>query len=44
MLFGGVDYTKYAKKGTGEKDVFWAKQSENKMYWAVDNSAVTFGS
>jgi hypothetical protein len=43
MLFGGVDYTKYAKAGLGEKDVFWSKQSENKMYWAVDNSAVKFG-
>lgn len=43
MLFGGVDYSKYAKAGHGAKDVFWAKQSENKMYWAVDNSVVTFG-
>jgi len=25
MLFGGVDYGKYAKAGLGEKDVFWAK-------------------
>jgi hypothetical protein len=43
MLFGGVDYAKYAKAGMSEKDVFWAKQSENKMYWAVDNSGVKFG-
>lgn len=43
MLFGGVDYSKYAKKGLTEKDVFWAAQSENKMYWAVDNSGVKLG-
>ena len=43
-MFGGVDYAKYAKAGSTEKDVFWAKQSENKMYWAVNNSKVTFGS
>lgn len=43
MLFGGVDYKKYAKTGLGEQDVFWSKQSENKMYWAVDNTGVSFG-
>jgi hypothetical protein len=43
MLFGGVDYATFAKKGLGAEDVFWAKQSENKMYWAVDNNNVGFG-
>jgi hypothetical protein len=43
MVFGGVDYSKYAAAGLGAKDVFWAKQSENKMYWAVDNTGVNFG-
>lgn len=43
MLFGGVDIPKYSKKGLTDKDVFWAKQSENKMYWAVDNNEVKLG-
>lgn len=43
MLFGGADYNQYAKKGLGEKDVFWAKQSSNDSYWAVNNSDIKFG-
>lgn len=43
MLFGGADYAKFAKKGLGEKDVFWSKQSENEAYWAVNNNDVRFG-
>jgi len=44
ILFGGIDVEKYAKPGLSEANVFWARQSENKMYWAVDNDKVTFGS
>lgn len=42
MLFGGADYI-YAKRGLGENDVYWMKQSENKQYWAVDNTGVSLG-
>jgi hypothetical protein len=43
MLFGGADYSKFAKKGLGESDVFWSKQSDNEAYWAVNNNDVRFG-
>ena len=43
ITFGGYDLNKYAKKGLGEKDIFWADQAKNENYWAINNKAVTFG-
>lgn len=37
ISFGGYDLKKYAKKGSTEKDVFWADQAPNEHYWAVNN-------
>lgn len=43
ITFGGYDLAKYAKKGSTEKDIFWADQARNEQYWAINNKAVTFG-
>ena len=43
MIFGGMDTKKYAKAGLGDKDIFWSKQSENPMYWAVNSNSIKFG-
>lgn len=43
VAFGGYDLEKYAKKGLGEKDIFWADQSRNEEYWAVNSKTVTLG-
>jgi len=42
MIFGGYDL-KWAKAGSTPKDIFWAKQSGNTSYWAVNASGVSFG-
>lgn len=43
ITFGGYDLDKYAKKGSTEKDIFWADQARNEQYWAINNKDVTFG-
>jgi hypothetical protein len=43
MVFGGMDTKKYAKAGLKDEDIFWSKQSENPMYWAVNSNNVRFG-
>ena len=42
IIFGGYDL-KYAKQGSTEADVFWAKQSANPSYWGVNSSGVNLG-
>jgi len=42
MIFGGYDL-KWAKEGSTPKDIFWAKQSGNTSYWAVNGKGVSFG-
>ena len=43
MIFGGTNYSQFAKDGLSEKDVFWSKQSSNPMYWAVNSKDVKIG-
>lgn len=43
ITFGGYNLEKYAKKGSTEKDIFWADQARNEQYWAINNKGVTFG-
>ena len=43
ISFGGYDLKKFSKKGLGEKDIFWADQSRNEAYWAVNSKNIQFG-
>jgi len=42
MIFGGYNLA-YAKPGSTDKDIFWAKQSGNPYYWSVNSDSVKFG-
>jgi len=43
VIFGGYNIEKYAKKGSSEKDIFWANQARNEEYWAINNKQVNMG-
>lgn len=42
MTFGGFNM-ELAQKGKSEKDIFWADQSVNEQYWAVNGKSASFG-
>ena len=42
MIFGGYNLN-YAKSGSSDKDIFWAKQSGNPYYWGLNSDSVKFG-
>lgn len=42
MTFGGFDMS-LAQKGKTDKDIFWADQSVNEQYWAVNGKSASFG-
>lgn len=41
MIFGGYNLA-YAKPGSSDKDIFWAKQSGNPYYWGLNSDSVKF--
>jgi hypothetical protein len=43
IIFGGADYKNLAKKGLGEKDVFWMQKASNPNYWTVQSTSVSIG-
>ena len=43
ITFGGYDVAKFGKKSLKDTDVFWADQSRNEQYWAVNSKAVKLG-
>ena len=42
ITFGGLDMN-LAQKGKNESHIFWADQSKNEQYWAVNGKGVSFG-